>query len=103
MKFMIHFTVTEDQGAKIEAAPGGPGPLLGYIVERLKPEAVYLSPARRQGWIVATLNEQLMAEAMIFFSTRCGAYPTIIPAVSFEDFPKFAGPALEASAKAPRI
>jgi hypothetical protein len=28
---------------------------------------------------------------------------TITPAASFEDFPKFAGPALEALAKAPRV
>ena len=103
MKFMIHFVVTEEQGSKIEAAPGGPGPLLGYITERLKPDAVYMSPARREGWIVATLDEQKMAETMIFFSTRFGAYPTITPAVSIEEFPKFAGPAIEASAKAPRV
>ena len=103
MKFMIHFVVTEEQGIKIEAAPGGPGPLMGYIQERFKPEAMYLSPAKRQGFVIATLDEAKMAEAMIFFSSRCGVYPTFTPVVAFEDFGKVAGPAIDQLAKAPKV
>jgi hypothetical protein len=103
MKFMIHFTVTEAAGARIEAAQGGPAPLISYLVDRFKPQAAFVSPAKREGWMVANFDEQRLAEAMIFITNRFGAYPEITPVLSLEDFPKVVTPAIEAVAKSPKL
>jgi hypothetical protein len=103
MKFMIHFVVTEAAGARIEAAQGGPAPLISYMVDRFKPQAAFVSPARREGWMIANFDEQRLAEAMIFISNRFGNYPEVTPVMSLEDFPKVISPAIEAVAKSPKV
>lgn len=88
MRYMVHFVVTPEAGTKIESAPGGPGPLIGRVVERFKPEQMYLSPARREGWMVARINDETeMAELMITLSGFAGSYPEFTPITTLQEFP----------------
>jgi hypothetical protein len=48
MKHMVRMQLTPQAGRDIEARPGGPGPVMGRLIERFKPEIVYMSPARRE-------------------------------------------------------
>jgi hypothetical protein len=56
MKHMVRMQLTPQAGRDIEARPGGPGPVMGRLIERFKPEVVYMSPARRELFAVCDLS-----------------------------------------------
>jgi hypothetical protein len=99
MKHLIEMRLTEQAGKEIEARPGGPGPVVGRIVERFKPEAVYMCPTRRAVIMVADLTEPDMAELMMVGSHLGGVYPTFTPVVSGKDFGELVGKAMPAAKK----
>jgi hypothetical protein len=99
MKYMIRTQVTPQAGKDIEARPGGPGPVVGRMVERFKPEAVYMCPARREMFMVCELNPTDMAEYMISASAIAGQYPEFIPVIEGKEFGEVVGKALPAAKK----
>jgi len=73
MKHMVRMQITVQAGHDIEARPGGPGPVMGRLVERFKPEAMYMCPSRREVIMVCDLDSASMAELMIAGSHLAGS------------------------------
>jgi hypothetical protein len=99
MKHMVRIQITPKAGHDIEARPGGPGPVVGRILERFKPEAVYMSPARREMFLVCNLELADMAELMIAGSELAGQYPEFTPVIEGKDFGGIVGKAMPAAHK----
>lgn len=99
MKHMVRVQVTPQAGIALEARPGGPGPFIGRLVERFKPEAVYMSPAHRELFMVCDLNAADMAELMIVSGHMAGQYPEFIPVVEGRDFGAVVGTAIPGAKK----
>ena len=100
MRHMVHYIVTPEAGLKIEARPGGPGPVVGRLVERFKPEAMYLCPVRRECWMVVDLPTPAdMAEMMIAIVGFAGAYPEIMPVMTGQEFGPVVAKAMPAARK----
>ena len=99
MKHMVRIQVTPQAGHDIEARPGGPGPVMGRLVERFKPEMVYMSPARREIFMVCDLNASDMAEFMIAGCQLAGQYPEFIPVMEGKEFGAIVGKAMPAAKK----
>lgn len=100
MKHMIRMHVTPHAGHDLEFnRSGGPGPVIGRIVERFKPESLYMSPARRELFMVCELTPADMAELMIAGTEIAGQYPEFIPVVEGKEFGNVVGKALPAAKK----
>jgi hypothetical protein len=99
MKHMVRLQVTPEAGIAIEARSGGPGPVMGRLVERFKPEALYMSPARREIFMVCELSPTDMGELMIAGCAISGQYPEFIPVVEGKEFGALVGKAMSAAKK----
>jgi hypothetical protein len=86
MKYLVHITASVEQGNAIESS-GGPGPLFGWLVERLKPEAAWGTPTSRQVYMVVDYNDpSTIAETMLAVSKVCGKEPTFTPVYPLAEF-----------------
>jgi hypothetical protein len=99
MKHLVRMPVTVQAGNDLEARPGGPGPIMGRLVERFKPEAMYMCPARREIFMVCNLEPADMAELMITGSHLAGQYPEFIPVVEAKEFGGLVGKAIPGAKK----
>jgi hypothetical protein len=99
MKFLMNFKLTAEAGARIEARPGGPGPVIQRVMERFKPEALYLSSTAREGWLVADLDTAQVTELMVIFTELSGQHPTFSVVMPVKDFGPVAGPAIAGAHK----
>ena len=103
MRYMVNGKVPVDAGNKIEET-GGPSAIVGYLMERHKPEATYYSPVRREFWWVVDFPDQTaITEFMLFCSTRLGCYPEFSPCISGAEFPDVIAKVLPELDKAPNL
>jgi hypothetical protein len=72
---------------------------VGRLIERFKPEAVYMSPARRELFMVCDLSAADMAEFMIAAGHLAGQYPEFIPVVEGKEFGAVVGKAIPGAKK----
>lgn len=94
MKYLVEMPVSPDAGKAIEARPGGPGPIIGRMIERFKPEAVYLATTRRVIYMIVDLDDEAsMLELTIAHADLAGAYPSFTPLVTADAFPAVIGAA----------
>jgi hypothetical protein len=103
MRYMIYLDVPPERAQQIESKPEGPGPFMGYIMERFKPECSYNAMTQRAMWMVVDCDEQGICELMLTLSKMSGTNPIFTPVIPTSDFGKVAGPVMEAAAKAPNI
>ena len=99
MKHMVRMQITVQAGHDIEARPGGPGPVMGRLVDRFKPEAMYMCPSRREVIMVCDLDSASMAELMIAGSHLAGQYPEFIPVLDGKEFGAIVGKAIPGAKK----
>jgi hypothetical protein len=99
MKHMVRVQLTPQAGHNIEARPGGPGPIIGRLLERFKPEVVYMGPARREVFAVCDLTAADMAEFMIAGCEIAGQYPEFIPVIDGKDFGAIVAKAMPSAKK----
>jgi hypothetical protein len=99
MKHMVQIRVTPQASQDIESRPGGPAPCISRLVERFKPETVYMSPAQRALFMVCELNAADMAELMIAGCRFAGQHPEFIPVIDGKDFGGLVAKALPAAKK----
>lgn len=99
MKHLVRMPITPQAGHDLEARPGGPGPVVGRLVERFKPEAVYMCPARRELFLVCDLTSADMAELMIAGGQLAGQYPEFIPVLEGKEFGAVIGKAIPGAKK----
>lgn len=87
MKFLVQVSLTQEAGIAIENRQGGPGPVIGRVLERFKPEAVYMTTTERTLLMFVDLPGPAdVAELMIAGAEIAGAYPKFTPVVSGKDF-----------------
>jgi hypothetical protein len=92
--------LTPEAGARVESRPGGPGPIVGKLTERFKPQAMHFAVTERTIFLVVDLKDAAdVGELMVAASTICGQYPEIHAVLSPEEFAD-AAPKIMAGAKA---
>ncbi len=88
MKYHVKIAVTIEAGQKIENDPQGPGPKIGRLMARFKPEATYFGTNERTMFMIVELATPAdVAELMIAGSMISGAYPVftqVVPGNEFE-------------------
>ena len=101
MRYLIYFEIPTEEGNRLDFDDGGPGPILGYVMDRFKPEASYTQAGMRAVFMVADLNEAQMTELMLIVSKKFGTYPEFTPVVPGAATPGIAAKAIEEAKKAP--
>jgi hypothetical protein len=96
MLYLVEAHPTVERANVVDAGEG-PGPVIGKIVERFRPQAIYGNPSRRQVFMVVDLDTPAkMAELMYVLAWFVDVEPTFTPLMS----PEIYG---EAIAKAKQI
>ena len=101
MRYLVYFEVPADVGNRIDFEEGGPGKIIGYMMNRFTPEAVYSQAGLRAVFMVADLDEAQMTEIMLIVSKRLGTYPEFTPVIPGAATPGIAAKAIEEAKKAP--
>lgn len=100
MLYLVYVKVPTDIGNRIDFEEGGPGKVIGFIMNRFKPQAAYAEAGKRNFFVVADLNEAQMTEFMLVASKQMGAYPRFIPLIPGAAVPEMAEKAIEEVKKA---
>jgi hypothetical protein len=101
MRYLVYFEIPTEEGNRLDFEEAGPGPILGYVMDRFKPEASYTQAGMRAVFMVADLNEAQMTELMLIVSKKFGTYPEFTPVVPGAATPGIAAKAIEEAKKAP--
>ncbi len=95
MLYLVYIEVPAEAGTRLDFEEGGPGHILGYIMNLLKPEAAYGEAGTRNAILVAELSEAQMTELMIAVSKKFGTYPEFTPLIPAAGLPGMAEKAIE--------
>jgi hypothetical protein len=98
---LVYFEVPAEVGNRIDFEEGGPGPIIGYMMNRFAPEAAYTQAGMRAVFLVADLDEAQMTEIMLIVSKRLGTYPEFTPVIPGAATPGIAAMAIEEVKKVP--
>jgi len=101
MRYLVNFEVPVDVGNRIDFEEGGPGQIIGYMMNRFAPEAAYTQAGMRAVFLVAHLDEAQMTEIMLIVSKRLGTYPEFTPVIPGAATPGIAAKAIEEAKKVP--
>ena len=101
MRYLVYFEVSTDVGNRLDFEEGGPGKIIGYVVNRFKPEVMYTEAGTRNVFMVADLDETQMTELMLIVSKTLGTYPDFAPIMSAEATMEVAAKAIIEAKKAP--
>jgi hypothetical protein len=101
VRYLVYFEVSTDVGNRLDFEEGGPGKIIGYMMNRFAPEAVYTQAGMRAVFMVAELDETQMTEMMVIASKRLGTYPEFTPVIPGAATPGIAAKAIEEVKKAP--
>jgi hypothetical protein len=64
MRYMVRFEVSIEAGSKIDRSNGGADPVIGKLLELLKPETFYVSIFKRELFVIVnTEDTALLSEA----------------------------------------
>jgi len=101
MRYLVYFEVPVEVGNRIDFEEGGPGRIIGYMINRFAPEAAYTQAGMRAVFLVADLDEAQMTEIMLIVSKKLGTYPEFTPVVPGAATPGIAAKAIEEVKKLP--
>ncbi len=99
MKYLVEIYLTPEAGQSMESRPGGPGPVVGRMIERFKPDMTCMALSERLVYMLVELDDVALAELMIAGAEMGGEYPTFTPVVEAENFPGLVGQAVEGAKK----
>ena len=100
MLYLVYIEVPAEVGTRVDFDEQGPGQIIGYMMNRFAPEAVYIKAGTRASFIVADLNETQMTELMLIVSKNFGTYPEFTALIPAAAIPEMAGKAIEEVKKA---
>ncbi len=100
MLYLVYFEMPADVGTRLDFEEGGPGQLIGYMMNRFTPQAAYIQAGNRNGFMIADLDVAQMQELAIVVSKKLGTYPEFTPIIPAADIPGIAAKAIEAVKKA---
>lgn len=87
MKFHVTIDVAAATGTRMDAQAGGPGPIIGHIVQRFQPKTFYVALDRRTMFLVIDFpGEKEMGEFMAYISSRFDTYPVMTPVAEGAEF-----------------
>ncbi len=95
MLYLVYFEMPADVGTRLDFEEGGPGQILGYMMNRFAPQSAYIEAGTRNGIMVADLDISQMQELMIVMSKQFGSYPEFTPLIPAQDIPGIAGKVIE--------
>jgi hypothetical protein len=98
---LVYFEIPAEVGNRLDFEEGGPGPIIGYVMDRFWPEASYTQAGLRGVFIVADLDEAQMTELTLIVSKKFGTYPEFTPVIPLAATPGIAAKAIEEAKKAP--
>lgn len=102
MRFFVQVEPSMEAGNKLDAGPGGPGPLFGYIAEKWKPEAFFVQADRRVAfWIIDFRDNASLTEFTHVALARAGAYPHLRPILTADEAASAIPKAIEQARRAP--
>jgi len=101
MRYWVYFEVPVEVGNRIDFEEGGPGRIIGYMMNRFAPEAAYTQAGLRAVFMVADLDEAQMTEIMLIVSKKLGTYPEFTPVIPGAATPGIAAMAIEEAKKVP--
>ncbi|MGZ4847844.1 MAG: hypothetical protein ACXV3E_08695 [Halobacteriota archaeon] len=100
MRYLVYLEISTEVGNRIDFEEGGPGKIMGLVMERFKPEAVYAEAGSRNVFMVADLDETQMTELMLIASKKLDTYPEFTPVFPGAATPEMAAKAIEEVKKA---
>jgi hypothetical protein len=100
VRYLVYIEVPTEVGNRMDFEEGGPAKILGYVMERFAPEAVYTQAGMRASFMVAELNEAQMTEMMLITSKKFGTYPEFTPLIPGDSTPEIAAKAIQEVKKA---
>jgi hypothetical protein len=101
MLYLIYFAIPTEVGNRIDFEEGGPGPVIGYMMSRFKPQAAYAEAGTSNVLMVADLDEAKMTELGLFVRKKFDITPQFTPLIPAEAILELAGKAIEAVKQAP--
>lgn len=102
MRFLVRVEPTFEAADALDRAPGGPGPLFGYIAQRFKPEAFYLETQKRAGWwVIDFANVDAMTELTHICVAKTGTYPQMTAVMTGDEGARAIPVAIAEAKKAP--
>ena len=85
MRYVVHVEVPVELGNRMEKE-GDPFQKLAPLLERFKPQAVYLGMAKRELFLVVNLDQPFdLGELTVSIAQMMGVYPTVHPVLALED------------------
>ena len=96
-------TITPPHGAAndLDAGPGGPGPLFGWITERYQPAAFWVDVGRGSASWIIDADEAALHEIVHVAARRCGAAAQFTPIVLGDKAQQTVPAAIAVAATAP--
>jgi hypothetical protein len=101
MRYLVYFEVSTDVGNRLDFEEEGPGKIIGYVVNRFKPEVMYTEAGTRNVFMVADLDETQMTELMLIVSKKLGTQLELTPVIPGAATVEIAAKAIENVKKAP--
>lgn len=102
MHFIVTITPTIDAADALDAGPGGPGPLFGFIDDRYHPEAFWVSAGERSvSWIIDVADATALHELVHIAAVKGRTTPQLTPIIFGPDAATAIPAAIQAAASAP--
>ncbi len=90
MLYLVYSETPADVGTRLDFEEGGPGQLFEYMMNRFKPQAMYIEAGTRNGIMVADLDVTQMQELAVVLSKKFGTYPEFTPLIPAAEIPEMA-------------
>ncbi len=102
MHYLVTITPTIEAADALDAGPGGPGPLFGFMAERYHPEAFWVAASERSvSWIIDVQDAQALHELVHIAARRCRCTPVMTPIVMGDQAADMIPAAIAVAAEAP--
>jgi hypothetical protein len=99
VRYVVYFEIPAELGNRLDFEEAGPGPIIGYVMDRFSPEASYTQAGLRG--VFHSLDEAQMTELTLIVSKKFGTYPEFTPVIPLAATPGIAAKAIEEAQKAP--
>jgi hypothetical protein len=102
MHFLVTITPSPEAADALDAAPGGPGALFGWMAERYHPVAFWVSATERSSsWIIDVAGAEQLHELVHIAARKAASAPVLTPIVLGDDATTTIPAAMRVAAQAP--
>jgi hypothetical protein len=102
MHFLVTITPSPEAADALDAAPGGPGALFGWIAERYHPVAFWVSAGERSAsWIIDVAGAGQLHELVHIAARKAATTPVLTPIVMGDEAASTIPAAMQVAALAP--